>query len=240
MKFFLKFRVILAALFLLAVLAVSTVLVFRGEEADAEDADFQGRASPGAEQSISAAELQDLQAVAEQYGISLQEAIDWYAWRNNFSQAVSKIREAAPASFAGSEIVGNDRAWVAFMGSAPESAIEVIDVFSSTYSGIHVEIRTGYGFSEVELKEAIPAVHYAVLAMPFVRNAATSFDSDTAQITTRVLLDGVDSDSVQAELTTVATKALIDATRPDILENISVSVVPADGEVLGVYESGVK
>ena len=240
MKFFLKFRVILAGLILLIVLTVSTVLVFQGEEADAEDADFQGRASPGAEQSISAAELQDLQAVAEQYGISLQEAIDWYAWRNNFSQAVSKIREAAPASFAGSEIVGNDRAWVAFMGSAPESALEIIDTFSSSYSGIHVEIRTGYGFSEVELKEAIPAVHYAVLAMPDVRYAATSFDSDAAQITTRVLLDGVDSDSVQAELTTVATKALIDATRPDILDSISVSVVISDDEVLGSYESSVK
>ena len=91
MKFFLKFRVILAGLILLIVLTVSTVLVFQGEEADAEDA---GLSEDGrrlvAEQSISAAELQDLQAVAEQYGISLQEAIDWYAWRNNFSQAVSR------------------------------------------------------------------------------------------------------------------------------------------------------
>ena len=106
MKFSLKFRIILAALFLLVVLAVSTVLVFRGDEADAEVAGFQRSASPGGEYSISAAELQDLQAIAEQDGISLQEAIDWYAWRNNFSQAVSKIREAAAASFAGSEIVG--------------------------------------------------------------------------------------------------------------------------------------
>ena len=62
-------------------------------------------------------ELIDLQAVADQYGISLQEAIDQYAWRDNFSLAVSKIREAAPATFAGAEIVDGAHAWVAFHGN---------------------------------------------------------------------------------------------------------------------------
>ena len=233
MRVSLKFRYILMTLLLLTVLIVATVLVFPRGEADAEVAGFPGPTSQGAEQSISNAELQDLQAVAEQYGISLQEAIDRYAWRNNFSQAASRIRKAAPTSFAGAEIVGDDRAWVAFTGSAPESAIEIIDEFSRSHSGIHVEIRTGYGFSEVELREAIPAVHYAVLAMPDVRDATTSFESDTAQITTRVVLDGVDSDSVQAEFMTVATEALIDATRPDILDSISVSVVISKDRDLG-------
>ena len=194
MRVYSKFRYILMALLLLTVLIVATVLVFHSGEVDAGVAGYQGPASQGAEQSISDAELQDLQAVAEQSGISLQEAIDRHAWRDNFSQAASRIRKAAPTSFAGAEIVGNDRAWVAFTGSAPESAIEIIDEFSRSHSGIHVEIRTDYGFTEVELREAIPAVHYAVLAMPDVRDAATSFDSDTARITTRVVLDGVDSD----------------------------------------------
>ena len=233
MRVSLKFRYILMALLLLTVLIVATVLVFHSGEVESVVAGFQGPASQGAEQSISDAELQDLQAVAEQYGISLQEAIDWYAWRNNFSQAASRIRKAAPTSFAGAEIVGNDRAWVAFTGSAPESAIEIIDEFSRSHNGIHVEIRTGYGFSEAELKEAIPAVHYAVLATPDVRDATTSFDSDTARITTRIVLDGVDSDVVQAELTAVATDALIGATRPDILDSISVSVVISKNRDLG-------
>ncbi|MDE2686339.1 MAG: hypothetical protein OXI16_02405 [Chloroflexota bacterium] len=235
-----KFRLILLAMLLFAVLTMATVLVLHRGEANARVAGFEGRASPGAEQSISDTELQDLQAVAEQYGISLQEAIDRYAWRDNFSQAASRIRETAPTSFAGAEIVGDDRAWIAFTGDAPESALEIIDTFTRSYSGIHVEIRTDYGFSEVELNEAIPAVHYAVLTMPDVRDATTSFDPDTAQITMSVTLEGVDSDSVQAELMTVATSALIDATRPDILDSISVSVRISNGETLGSYDKSVK
>ena len=229
MRFSLKSIAILATLFLIIVLTMVTVLVFLVGEAG----DSQELVSAEAGQSISDAELQDLQAVAKQYDISLQEAIDHHAWRNNFSQAASRIRKAAPTSFAGAEIMGNDRAWVAFTGSAPESAIEIIAEFSRSHSRIYVEIRTGYGFSEAELKEAIPAVHYAVLETPDVRDATTSFDSDTARITTRVVLDGVHSHSVQAELITVATKALIGATRPDILDSISVSVVISKDRDLG-------
>ena len=53
---------------------------------------------------VSDAELQDLQAVAEQYGMTLQEAFDRYAWNDDFSQA-------APETIAGVGIVDGSHAW---------------------------------------------------------------------------------------------------------------------------------
>ncbi len=178
------------------------------------------------------AELRDLQHIASQEGISLQEAIDRYAWNDNFALAVEKIREAVPAAFTGSEIVDAGHAWVAFTGPAPEAALDIIDTFTSSHSGVSVEVRTELGFSEVELQRAIEAVHYAVLGAPEVRDASTSFDSATGQIRTTVALESTASDSVLDDLRAVAEKNLIDATRTDILNSITTSVVRSDREVL--------
>ena len=194
-------------------------------------------AAPEIDDAISEAELQDLQAVADQYGISLQEAIERYAWNDNFSEAVSRVREAAPAAFAGAEIVDADHAWVAFAGQPPKTALDIIDTFTSSYSGVSVEVRTNQGFTEAELKKAIPAVHYAVLEAPEVLDASTSFDSATGQIRTVVVLDSTASASVLDDLGAVAVKSLTDATRPDILNSITISVVRSDHPILGGYES---
>ncbi len=182
---------------------------------------------------ISDAELIDLQAVADQYGISLQEAIDQYAWRDNFSLAVSRIREAAPATFAGAEIVDGAHAWIAFTGPPPNAALDMIDIFTSGHSGVSVEVRTSQSVTEVELETAISAVHYAVFKAPGVRDANTSFESATRQIVTVVVLESTASDSVLDDLRAIAEKRLIDVTRPDILESISISVVHSKSPVLG-------
>ena len=178
-------------------------------------------------------ELIDLQAVADQYGISLQEAIDQYAWRDNFSLAVSKIREAAPATFAGAEIVDGAHAWVAFTESPPESALDIIAIFTSSHSGVSVEVRTVPGITEAELETAIPAVHYAVFKAPGVLNANTSFDSATRQIETIVVLESTASDSVLDDLQAIAEKRLIDVTRADILDSIAISVIRSEHEIIG-------
>ena len=171
------------------------------------------------------AELVDLQSIATRGGISLQDAIDRYGWRDNFSLAVAKIREASPATFAGGEIVDAGHAWVSFTGPAPAAAFDIIDIFTSSHSSISVEVRTDRGFSEVELQTAIPAVHYAVLGAPEVRDASTTFDTATSQIRTVVVLESTASDSILDDLRAVAEKNLIDATRPDIVNSITISVV---------------
>ena len=171
-----------------------------------------------------AAELDDLQFIADQKGISLQEAIERYAWRDNFSLAVSRIRGATPATFAGAEIVDGANAWIAFTGRPPKAALDIIELFRSSHRGISVEVRTDLEFSEAVLREAIPAVHYAILEAPEVEDANTSFDYATGQIKTVVVLKSAASSSVVDELQAIAEKRLIELMGPDILDTISISV----------------
>ena len=119
----------------------------------------------------------DLQAVADQYGISLQEPSISMPGMTTFPGRSRRIREAAPETFAGAEIVDGSHAWIAFTGPPPKAALDIIKTFTSSHSGISVEVRTGQSITEAELKTAIPAVHYAVYKAPEVLNANTSFDS---------------------------------------------------------------
>lgn len=185
-----------------------------------------------------AAEMEDLERIATQYGMSLQDAIDRHAWNDNFSLAVQKIRESSPEAFAGAEIVDANNAWVAFANDAPKAALDWIDVFSSSHSGVLVEVRTGLGFTEAELEKAVPAAHYAVFDAPGVRDAVTRFDYATGQITTTVVLEGAVTGSVIDDLQAAAAKGLTDATRADILGRITNSVVRSYSEDLGEDDSG--
>ena len=232
-----KDNTLLMALPMLCVLIAATVGVVHAQDTGDGGTPPPEAAPPKIDDPPSDAELQDLQFIANQEGISLQEAIDRYAWRDNFSLAVSKIREAAPGSFAGAEIAGDRQAWIAFTEQPPKAALDILDTFTSSHSSISVEVRTDASITEAELQKAIPAVHYAVLESPGVRNASTSFDSSTAQIRTLVVLDDTASDSVLDDLQAVAERKLTDATRPDITNSITVSVVRSDHGVLGGIDS---
>ena len=233
-------KVKFAVLFMLSALVMSTASVAHAQGAGGERPALPEVAAPEINDPISDAELRDLQAVASQFGISLQAAIARYAWNDNFSLAISKIREATPGAFTGAEIVDAGNAWVAFAGDAPQAALDIIGTFSSGHSGVSVEVRTNQGFTAVELEGAIEAVHFAVRATSEVLNASTSFDFSTGQIETRVVLESAASDSALDVLRAVATTNLIGATRADILNNITTSVVQSDHPVLGVAESSTE
>jgi len=237
-----------------AFLALSTTLVFvaagmatlpvNGSLAVAEDqlsaANLPDVAPPEIDDPISEAELEDLQTIATQKGLSLQAAIDRYGWNDNFALAVARIREAAPGAFAGAEIVDADHAWVAFAGRAPDTALEVIGSFIRSHGGVLVEVRTDLGFTEEELQKAIEVVHFAVLHNPGVRNASTSFDYATGQITVTVVLDDIVLDSFLEDLRAVAAKNLSDEGMAVVLGSISVSLVRFDGSVLGSATSNTE
>ena len=163
--------IVLSLVVLIAIAgAVAAVPLGRGS---GHDAGSGNQDSGNGDSRISSAELEDLQTVANQFGISLQEATDRYAWNDNFALAVAQIREAFPEAFAGAEIVDGNRAWVAFAGQTPEAARAMIDTFGSTQSGISVEARADVGFTEVELQRAIKAAHFAVLEATHVLDAST-------------------------------------------------------------------
>ena len=182
---------------------------------------------------VSEAELQDLQAVAEQYGMTLREAFDRYAWNDDFSREVQRVREAAPETFAGAEIVDATNAWIAFTGTPPKAALDIVDEFTSSHGSVTVEVRTGQKITEAEIEEAVPAVHYAVYKAPGVLNASTSFESETGEIVSVVVLENTAPDSVLDDLRVIAEKRLVEVMRPDILDSISVSVVRSKTPVVG-------
>ncbi len=194
-------------------------------------------APPQADDAISAAELEDMQFIANQKGISLQTAIERYAWHDDFAAEISRIREAAPEAFTGAAIVGASGAWVAFAGSAPQVASNIIATFSSSHSHVSIEIRTNQGFTEAELKSGIEAVHFALFGAAEVLDAFTSFDYATGKITTVAILDATAPTSALDSLRALAGTKLTDATRADIVDSISTAVVRSDQQVLGGVDS---
>ncbi len=199
-----------------------------------------GSTTPNAADGISAAELIDLQAVADQKGMSLQAAIDRYAWNDDFAAAVSEIREAVPGAFTGAEITDAGHAWVAFAGSAPKAALSMIGTFTRSHSGVSIEVRADKGFTEVELEKAIKAAHFAVYDSPKVLNANTSFDFATGKIETIAQLKSTASATVLDDLRAAAVMKITDTTRTNILNGISNSVVRFDGQVLSIKESNIE
>ncbi len=195
--------------------------------------DLQDVAQPQINDPISEAELADLKTLASQDGVSLQAAIDRYAWNDNFALAVASVREASPEAFTTAEIVDGEGAWVAFAAGAPDAAIEIIDAFEKAHGTVGVEVRADFGFTEVELEKAIATVHYAVFEAANVRDATTSFDFDTRQITSVVALDSGVADAALDELRAGAADSLVDSGLGGLLDSIAVTVVRSNLPALG-------
>lgn len=196
-------------------------------------ADLPDVAQPQIDDPISDAELEDLKRLASQKGISLQAAIDRYAWNDNFALAVATVRESFPEALSGAAIVDSGTAWVAFAAGAPDKAIEIIQAFEKANATVAVEVRPDFGFTEAELEKAIAAVHYAVFEGPNVRDATTSFDLETRQITSVVALEIGVADSALADLRAGATESLVDSGLGGILDSVAVSVVRSSFPALG-------
>ena len=154
------------------VIAVITALVFSGIALAISALDpSQGTIGPE-NSSHGDAELDDLQFVATEMGITLQEAIARYSWNDDFSRIVSDIRDASPQDFAGAAITGDTEAWVAFAGQTPSAAQGILDTFGTNFPGVSVELRTDLGFAEQEIGNAIAGAHYAVLQSAGVLDAS--------------------------------------------------------------------
>jgi hypothetical protein len=185
------------------------------------------------EVALSDAELQDLRLLADQKGMSLQAAIDRYAWNDDFAQTVSQIRALAPESFAGAEILDAGNARVAFTGAAPAVALALVEAFSAEHRSVSVDMITGSGVSESDLETAVESAHYAVLGQAGIRDATTSFDDDARRITVLVALEaGVPAEALDA-LRVVATTAVAEAGVGHVLDTIQLSVVRSDTPEVG-------
>lgn len=189
--------------------------------------------------SISEAELQDLQAVAEGRGISLDAAIVRHVWRDDFSFVVQEIQERFPESFAGAEIGGVDDVWVAFIGPAPDGALELIEDFDRRFErlGVAVDVRADGVVTDAQLAEAIERVHRSVFEAAGVADASTSHDRRTGGITTRVVLEGDAPATTIEDLQSVARESLVDVLGDELAASITVSVRRSYGPLGGSDDS---
>lgn len=191
--------------------------VERGELPDVPAAQLGD--SPGA------AELEDLATIAEQEVISLDLAIERYAWQQSFAMLATSLREGYPSEYAGARIEADGSPWIAFRAAAPSAAAREIAEASDLIFGdrkAKIRIIEDRGFSEAELDARLTAAHFAALEdRDLVANASSGYDVETGAIT--VEIEPVDRPSSRAGRDAFVESVIND--RRDVFEGVTVRVV---------------
>ena len=94
---------------------------------------------------LSVAELEDVQFMANQDGITLDESIACYAWGDNFSVMVSAIEEDDPDGVVYVAVTGGSTAYIELSGSISSNAQDAIDKFKFDYPHVEISVKTGKG-----------------------------------------------------------------------------------------------
>ncbi len=170
------------------------------------------------------AELDDMATIADEMGITLQEAVKGYGWNDDFARMVSEIRASSPEELATAEITGDDSASVYFAGEISAWAQALVDAFKGDFPSVKVATQENKGFTEQEIEAATVGAHYAVFRTAGVLGATSSFDHSAMRIDIIVQTGGAPTDPTGDSLRRVAEGGARDATRPDLLDLVSVSV----------------
>ena len=89
------------------------------------------------------------------------------------------------------------------------------------------------GFTEQEVEAATVGAHYAVFRTAGVLGAASSFDYEVMRIDIIAQTGGAPSDPTEDNLMGIAEGGVRDATRPDLLDMLSVAVTVVGHPVSG-------
>ncbi len=174
----------------------------------------------------SPAELDDLQFIANQDGITLDESIARYAWGDDFSMIITAIGDEDPDSVVDAAITSGSSAWIKFSGSISGNARNAIDKFKSENPHVEISLQAGRdpGFTKREAEEAVIGAHFAVMAEDGVRDSVTYYDSDAIEIVVTVQMATPPSDEKLSSLEKAAQRGAADATRPDITDSLAISL----------------
>lgn len=239
-----KYRVLIVASF--SVLAVSPLAAATEPSVDISPVVAgQGVADPLPEapaprisDPVFDAELEDLEFIARERGISAEEAAARLSWQDNFSLAMDQVREMVPEAFAAAEIVDAGHARVAFVMPVPAAATAPIEEFRSLFPGITVEQSTDAAVSERDLESAMEAVYYAVFDDLDVLDATTVFEPETSTLVTRAVVAGVDPEARIAQLQAAAVDRLSTEVGQDVLAAVKVAVLRSELPALSADEAG--
>ena len=183
----------------------------------------------------SPAELDDLQFIAIQDGITLDESIALHAWRDDFSRMVTAIEDDDPDSVVHAAITGGSSAHIKFSGSISGNARKAIDKFKSENPHVAISLQTGKdpGFTRREADEAVVGAHFAVLAEDGVQDIVTYYDSDTIEIVVTVQMATPPSSEKLSSLEKAAERGAAEATRPDITDSLAISLSVVQHDLSG-------
>ena len=183
----------------------------------------------------SPAEVNDLQFIAIQDGITLDESIMRFAWRDDFSKMVTAIEKENPDSVVDAGSTGRVLAWIKFSGSIPGNARKAIDKFQSENPHVEISLQTGKdpGFTRREADEAVVGAHFAVMAEDGVQDSVTYYDSDAIEIVVTVQMATPPSGEKLSSLEKAAERGAADATRPDITDSLAISLSVVQHDISG-------
>ena len=183
----------------------------------------------------SPAELNDLQFIANQYGITLDESIARYAWGDDFSEMVTVIEDDDPDSVVDVAITSGSTARIKFSGSISGNARNAIDKFKSENPHVTVSLQAGRdpGFTKREVEEAVIGAHFAVMEEDDVQDAVTYYDNDAIEIVVTVQMAAPPSGEKLSALQKAAEHGAADATRPDITDSLAISLSVVQHDLSG-------
>ena len=133
--------------------------------------------------------MSDLQSLADAKGITLDESIALYAWRDDFSRMVTAIEDDDPDSVVGAGKTGGSSAWIKVFGFHPRQRPECHRTNSSPKT---LTLRSAYKQAETqgspsgEADAAVVGAHLAVMAEDGVQGSVTYYDSDAIEIVVTV------------------------------------------------------
>ena len=132
---------------------------------------------------IPEARRKQLEWQAEREGISVEKAIEKYAWQSPLAHLVNEIRLAYPDDFAGARIEDDLTAWIAFSGTAPAEAATSIQAFPRA-----VRIIENRGFTEAGLEQRLNTVHNSVINNDNIDTAISTYDIASGLLTVEATL----------------------------------------------------
>jgi streptogrisin C len=163
-------------------------------------------------------EIIDLQLMADEAGISLDEAISTFGWQDSFAKLANELEDQYPDEYAGAEIVDakGRAARIAFKGAVPPAADKKISAFVKG----RVRVQAGKGFSVRELEDTLIVAFRSVNARKDVAKAASGeYDLET----------GI----VQLQVEPTDALALLDVTRAAAVRRQLLDAIPAKARVAG-------
>ena len=181
------------------------------------------------------AELDDLQFLADAEGITLDEAIARYAWRDDFSKMVSAIEDDDSDSVVDAASTSGSTARIKFSGSISGNARNAIDKFKSENPGVEISLETGrdQGLTGREVEEAVIGAHFAVMEEDGLQDSVTYYDGDANEIVVTVQMATPPTSEKLSSLEKAAERGAAEATRPDITDNLTISLSVVQHDLSG-------